>query len=405
MGQDRKVFVGGVPQDLTEDDLYAIFSKYADVKKAWVQKNRAGDHIGSCPHPNHRGFGFVIFRDARAVTDFLGDNVSRFITLKNGARVEVKRAMSYNQMGTAGPLSTPTGKGNSKSATPVLGPALWPPAYVHEQMWLGGGRQDPPPPYPGVGPAPGLDGSSVAHGARGISAMHGTPLAVALRQPDPRGVPPMHHGRGPHKIHAAPHYPASAPAGLPPPNGSALATCTLWDELVQVYQEAHPARGEPRFFDAVNGSPACREDDPREVGRGKFDSGRMLAGVAPEAGNRMGSAYFKHQSAGVPSLTGQRLPPGPLSIPAPHAGQHQAAWPQNGLSGPLLGDNARWQGEATKFVPPSGGLSSTSTADSQDEYETLALPVGVAMAEEILGRKAMPEEGLGSRMPALYMSL
>ena len=34
-----QVFVGGVPQDLNQDDLYAIFSEYAGVKKAWLQKS------------------------------------------------------------------------------------------------------------------------------------------------------------------------------------------------------------------------------------------------------------------------------------------------------------------------------------------------------------------------------
>ncbi len=31
--------MGGVPQDLNQDDLYAIFSEYAGVKKAWLQKS------------------------------------------------------------------------------------------------------------------------------------------------------------------------------------------------------------------------------------------------------------------------------------------------------------------------------------------------------------------------------
>lgn len=87
------MFVGGVPQDLTQDDLYATFSAYATVKKAWLQKCRTNDD-NSCPPQNHRGFGFVIFHDPRAIDELLGGSTSRFIGLRNGAKVEVKRAMS-----------------------------------------------------------------------------------------------------------------------------------------------------------------------------------------------------------------------------------------------------------------------------------------------------------------------
>lgn len=105
MAQDRKVFVGGVPQDLNQDDLYAIFSDFAGVKKAWLQKCRSAEEGGASnlasPPQNHRGFGFVIFHDAHAIDDLLGAASSRFIVLRNGNKLEVKRALSSNKM--AGP--------------------------------------------------------------------------------------------------------------------------------------------------------------------------------------------------------------------------------------------------------------------------------------------------------------
>eukprot|EP00411_Alexandrium_monilatum_P052253 CAMPEP_0175438668 /NCGR_PEP_ID=MMETSP0095-20121207/56143_1 /TAXON_ID=311494 /ORGANISM="Alexandrium monilatum, Strain CCMP3105" /LENGTH=103 /DNA_ID=CAMNT_0016738457 /DNA_START=84 /DNA_END=392 /DNA_ORIENTATION=- len=102
MAQDRKVFVGGVPQDLNQDDLYAIFSEYAVVKRAWLQKCRtADDGSGGGPGPaqNHRGFGFVIFHDAHVIDGLLGTGASRFVVLRNGAKLEVKRALSSNKTG------------------------------------------------------------------------------------------------------------------------------------------------------------------------------------------------------------------------------------------------------------------------------------------------------------------
>jgi hypothetical protein len=105
MAQDRKVFVGGVPQDLNQDDLYAIFCEYAGVKKAWLQKCRnADDGGGGTPNAatqNHRGFGFVIFHEACAIDELLAGGSSRFVVLRNGAKLEVKRALSSNKMGAA----------------------------------------------------------------------------------------------------------------------------------------------------------------------------------------------------------------------------------------------------------------------------------------------------------------
>lgn len=107
--QDRKVFVGGVPQDMNQDDLYGVFSEYSGVKKAWLQKCKPPANTTPTPPPqNHRGFGFVIFHDADAVDKLLDPNhqdvkwkdgdMSRYISLANGKKIEVKRAISSNKM-------------------------------------------------------------------------------------------------------------------------------------------------------------------------------------------------------------------------------------------------------------------------------------------------------------------
>jgi len=96
--QVRKVFVGGVPQDMTQDDLYTIFSEYGCVKKAWLQRYRANGTASSNPPHNHRGFGFLIFYDGSSVEQLLGENFSRFIVLKDGRKLEVKRAVNSNDM-------------------------------------------------------------------------------------------------------------------------------------------------------------------------------------------------------------------------------------------------------------------------------------------------------------------
>jgi len=96
--QVRKVFVGGVPQDMNQDDLYTIFSEFGGVKKAWLQRYRTNGNASTNPPHNHRGFGFLIFYDGSAVEQLLGKNFSRFIMLKDGRRLEVKRAVSSSDM-------------------------------------------------------------------------------------------------------------------------------------------------------------------------------------------------------------------------------------------------------------------------------------------------------------------
>lgn len=92
----KKVFVGGIPQEMSQDDLFKLFSEYGGLKKAWLQRYReSGRPKSHSQHGhNHRGFGFVIFQDAAAVDKLLGDNQSCFLPLKDGKKLEVKRAVS-----------------------------------------------------------------------------------------------------------------------------------------------------------------------------------------------------------------------------------------------------------------------------------------------------------------------
>jgi len=99
--QHRKVFVGGIPQDMTQEELQRVVSHAADnapVKKAWLQKYREQPKTKSQTSHNHRGFGFVIFHDSSAITRLLGDKEQKYIPLENGGRIEVKRAISSSDM-------------------------------------------------------------------------------------------------------------------------------------------------------------------------------------------------------------------------------------------------------------------------------------------------------------------
>eukprot|EP00928_Gymnodinium_smaydae_P081438 TRINITY_DN64965_c0_g1_i1.p1 TRINITY_DN64965_c0_g1~~TRINITY_DN64965_c0_g1_i1.p1 ORF type:complete len:554 (+),score=88.47 TRINITY_DN64965_c0_g1_i1:73-1734(+) len=116
--QNRKVFVGGVPQEMTQSDLYNVFGAFGAVRKAWLQKCRAAGprqtEKSGVPAQNHRGFGFVIFTDAATVNNLLGHrNFSRFLSLADGKKLEVKRAISSTTMG--GEKASPGGSSNSSA--------------------------------------------------------------------------------------------------------------------------------------------------------------------------------------------------------------------------------------------------------------------------------------------------
>lgn len=100
--QVRKIFIGGIPQWMTTDDLAAFFSSFGAVSKAWLQRQRAdnGGGHGHSSIPVHRGFGFVVFQDPSTVDELLGSDpsASRFMELQDGKRIEVKRAKTSTDM-------------------------------------------------------------------------------------------------------------------------------------------------------------------------------------------------------------------------------------------------------------------------------------------------------------------
>lgn len=81
--EDRKIFVGGIPYDVTDQDLISHFSQFGNVASANVKFDRATGRS--------RGFAFVEFGSVEACQDALQ---KREQTIKNKT-VEVKPAKSH----------------------------------------------------------------------------------------------------------------------------------------------------------------------------------------------------------------------------------------------------------------------------------------------------------------------
>ncbi|KAL5231092.1 hypothetical protein ABZP36_029868 [Zizania latifolia] len=77
----KKIFVGGLPQTLTEDDFMHFFAKYGTVVDHQIMR----DHQTK----RSRGFGFIVFSSDQVVDDLLANG--NMIDLA-GAKVEIKKA-------------------------------------------------------------------------------------------------------------------------------------------------------------------------------------------------------------------------------------------------------------------------------------------------------------------------
>ena len=86
----KKIFIGGLKDDIEEDHLRDCFSQFGAVEKAEVITDKETG--------KKRGFGFVYFED--------NDSADKAVVLKfhmiNGHKVEVKKALTKQEMQAAG---------------------------------------------------------------------------------------------------------------------------------------------------------------------------------------------------------------------------------------------------------------------------------------------------------------
>lgn len=201
--QRNKIFVGGVPQEFSQEDLRKLFSQFAPVKRAWVQqhKNKRSSTERSPPQ-NHRGFGWVVFQENKEKKDkkeqrafpnelddegklptyvdkLIGNQTSMFIGLPGGGQVEIKRAKDAQEMkeGSSQDVTEryPAARGRQPLAPTPKGPAnrglvvggRGPPGVGWPNP-VGTMPQRPPPPGLPPPPAPAslvpVDGSHGSHG-------------------------------------------------------------------------------------------------------------------------------------------------------------------------------------------------------------------------------------------------
>uniref|UniRef100_A0A671Y6Y4 RRM domain-containing protein n=1 Tax=Sparus aurata TaxID=8175 RepID=A0A671Y6Y4_SPAAU len=95
----KKIFVGGVKDHVEAENLTEYFSQFGVVEKAEI--------ISDKQTGRKRGFGFVFFEDNDSATKAA---LTRFHTI-NGNKVEVKKALTKQEMSTGGRGGRGRGRG------------------------------------------------------------------------------------------------------------------------------------------------------------------------------------------------------------------------------------------------------------------------------------------------------
>ncbi|XP_068508833.1 uncharacterized protein [Syngnathus scovelli] len=100
----KKIFVGGVKDHLESENLSDYFSQYGAVEKAEIITDKLSGR--------KRGFGFVFFEDSESASKAA---LTKFHTI-SGTKVEVKKAMSKQEMSGGGRGGGGRGRGRAMSS-------------------------------------------------------------------------------------------------------------------------------------------------------------------------------------------------------------------------------------------------------------------------------------------------
>nr|WPK95959.1 heterogeneous nuclear ribonucleoprotein at 98DE [Oiovelia hamadae] len=163
-----KVFLGGLPSNVTETDLRTYFARFGKVMEVVIMYDQE--------KKKSRGFGFLSFEDEEAVERCVGEH---FVNL-SGKQVEIKKAEPRD-----------SNKMNDTSATGTWGPPQSGPMSMGG-MGMGG-------PNSGMGGPMASMGGPVGHGnmMQGYPGWGSTPQSGYPGQWGPSNQPPMNGYAGP----------------------------------------------------------------------------------------------------------------------------------------------------------------------------------------------------------------
>jgi len=183
-----RLFVGGIPHDMTKEDLRVYFGQFGSLLDVIIMY----DHKINRP----RGFGFVVYAEPESVQAVLASKPSGFHRI-NGRVVEVKLAVPRHQMQ---PVMTPMSAVPAGAQIAVHAPQM--DAYT-EGTYGAGGYSAVGPPSPEVQTAVGYSPSAQYTGDVSSYAQSAVGYSPSAYPDASYGVPPLAAPAGvqPHLMH------------------------------------------------------------------------------------------------------------------------------------------------------------------------------------------------------------
>ncbi|XP_030755697.1 heterogeneous nuclear ribonucleoprotein 27C isoform X3 [Sitophilus oryzae] len=170
-----KVFLGGLPSNVTETDLRSFFTRFGKVMEVVIMYDQE--------KKKSRGFGFLSFEDDESVDRCVGEH---FVNL-NGKQVEIKKAEPRD------------GSGGNKMGANDASSAWGPPQAPMGMMQGPNGQMGGPPMNMGTPMGPNMNQGYLGWGTspqQQYNAGYGTPSGPGSYQgwgapPAPQGPPPQ----------------------------------------------------------------------------------------------------------------------------------------------------------------------------------------------------------------------
>lgn len=88
-GEGRKVFVGGIPFGVDQQNVREDFGRYGEIEDVYLPSDRETGKL--------RGFGFVTFKDSRDAHD-AAEGLNGCASMQTAARVRAQRRCDRNRV-------------------------------------------------------------------------------------------------------------------------------------------------------------------------------------------------------------------------------------------------------------------------------------------------------------------
>lgn len=268
-----KVFLGGLPSNLTETDLRSFFSRYGTVMEVVIMFDQE--------KKKSRGFGFLSFDSDEAVERAV---VEHFVNI-NGKQVEIKKAEPRdNNKGSDGTEQW----GSAPDSTWGM-PSMGPPGMPGMNNGMGPGNMGPPMGHP-MGPHSSGMGGPAAMGTGGMVQTY-----------QGWGSPPAQQG-----------YP---PQGYAAPQAPQYSS---WGAGQQIQQWGTPSYGsagsqQPYGSYGGHGAPSNAAGGSAPKASEDYNWGQYYGTMPGGSGDVSAAAFGQHRAAAAPynPMTGQTTQPPP----------------------------------------------------------------------------------------------